>query len=350
MVAGDLKGRYPGLCRLSTMFTEDGSGGTIMKPFSYLRAERAHDAIGAMTRAPNSCFLGRATNLAHTMRPCFPKVPRGVQTRILLFVWIVTLAATARAESGTDLKQLVGEAVDNEIKSQTSEANDNRLWSYRKLTRKRDKERLWGYCETKLGIIHRLLSVNGRPLSGSQLQSEEQRISNLIASPDAVREAQKETTADGKEERNFLKLLPQAFYYQEEKHQANLVTLSFTPDPAFHPSGNEESVIHALQGKLVIDVKQKRLVSIRGRLLYEVKFWGGLAGHLDAGGTFSVESICVAPGDWELRTLDIEMKGKALVFKTISVQEHDIYSDYIQVPPNTTLVEAAERLKKGAGT
>ena len=38
----------------------------------------------------------------------------------------------------------------------------------------------------------------------------------------------------------------------------------------------------------------------------EVKFWGGLAGHLNPGGTFSVELENVEPGDWELKSLDVE--------------------------------------------
>jgi hypothetical protein len=56
----------------------------------------------------------------------------------------------------------------------------------------------------------------------------------------------------------------------------------------------------------------------------EVKFWGGLAGHLDTRAVlFAVASENVAPVDWELKSLDVEMNGKALLFKTITVCEQD---------------------------
>jgi hypothetical protein len=46
-----------------------------------------------------------------------------------------------------------------------------------------------------------------------------------------------------------------------------------------------------------------------------------LRGHLDAGGHFHVKQEEVQPGYWELAVLDVEMKGKALFFETIDVQE-----------------------------
>ena len=281
--------------------------------------------------------------------PHFGERFRMQRTGVLL-IWILAgLAFSGAMSTGTDLRQSVQEVVDNEIRSQTSEANDTLLWSYRKLTRKGTKELLFEYCETKQGVIHRLVAINGRPLSRSQMRSEEQRIQTLIASPAAMREARTQETKDAREERKFMKLLPKVFRYQEEQRRDHLLTLSFVPDPAFHPSGNEEHVIHCLEGKMVLDLEAKRLVSIHGRLRSEVRFWGGLAGHLAAGGTFSVEMMRVAPNDWELKTLNVEMRGKALLFKTISVQQREVYSQYTQVPSNTTLAEAAERLKKDSG-
>jgi len=44
-------------------------------------------------------------------------------------------------------------------------------------------------------------------------------------------------------------------------------------------------------------------------------------GHLNRGGKFEVRQTEVAPGHWEMTALNVEMKGKALFFKTIGVQE-----------------------------
>jgi len=76
---------------------------------------------------------------------------------------------------------------------------------------------------------------------------------------------------------------------------------------------------------------------------------GGLAGHLNRGGTFSVQLENVAPGDWEVKSLNVEMNGKALLFKIITVREQDNYSNYTPIPPDTTLAQAAERLQEDSG-
>jgi hypothetical protein len=250
------------------------------------------------------------------------------------------------ANNSTYSNQLVREVIQNEIQGQ---ANDNNLWSYRELTERKGKSQLLEYCQTKYGTIHSLLAVNGQPLSPSRRQTEAKRIQMLIRSPDAMQAAQRKQSADAKEETRFLRLFPDAFLYQEEGQQGDLLKLGFTPNPNFRPSGNEERVLHCLEGTMVVDLKQKRLVSIDGRLLTEVKFWGGLAGHLNPGGTFSVQLENVAPGDWELKSLDVEMNGKALLFKTITVREQDTYSNYTPIPPNTSLAQAAERLQKDSG-
>ncbi len=247
------------------------------------------------------------------------------------------------ANNSAGANQLVREVIQNEIQAEPS---NNNMWSYRELTNRKGKELLLEYCQTKYGTIHRLLAVNGHPLNPSQRQAEDIRIQKLLRSPDAVRAAQKKERADAQEERKFLRLFLDAFRYQEEGQQGDLMKLGFRPNSDFHPSTDEERVLHSLKGTMVVDVQQKRLVSVNGRLTTEVKFWGGLAGHLNAGGTFSVLSENVAPGDWELKSLDVEMNGKALLFKTITVREQDTYSSYTLVPPSTSLAQAAERLQK----
>jgi len=249
----------------------------------------------------------------------------------------------AAVQSSADPDQLVREVIQNEIQAQISQRD---LWSYRELTRSKGKELLLEYCETKYGSIHRLLAVNGHPLDAKQRQVEDRRIQELIASPGALHEAQKKERADAEEERKFLSLIPKAFRYQVQRRDGDLATLRFTPNRDFEPSGLEAHALAALEGTMVLNVKEKRLVSIRGQLMREVKFWGGLLGHLDQGGTFSVVSENVAPGDWELKSLNIEMNGRALFFKTIAVHEQKSYSNYSPVPPDSTLTQAAERLQK----
>jgi hypothetical protein len=82
----------------------------------------------------------------------------------------------------------------------------------------------------------------------------------------------------------------------------------------------------------------------------EVKFAGGLLGHLDKGGTFDVKQTKIAPGVWDVTYMNIQMNGKALFFKTIAVREKDIRSDYRRVSSQLTLAQAAELLNRQTST
>ena len=77
-----------------------------------------------------------------------------------------------------------------------------------------------------------------------------------------------------------------------------------------------------------------------------MKFTGGLFGHLDKNGTFFVHQEEVAPGHWDLRSMNVHMDGKALFFKTIAVREKKEVSDYRPLPPGTTLRQAATKLQR----
>jgi hypothetical protein len=61
---------------------------------------------------------------------------------------------------------------------------------------------------------------------------------------------------------------------------------------------------------------------------------------LDKGSRFEVRQEEVAPGHWEMTLLMVDMKGKALLFKTIDVQETENHSDFHRVPDDLTLAEA----------
>jgi hypothetical protein len=101
-----------------------------------------------------------------------------------------------------------------------------------------------------------------------------------------------------------------------------------------------------MEGTLVVDAEQKRLVEINGHLTSEVRFLGGLLGHLDKDGTFCVKQQQVGVGHWDLRLMSVQMNGKALFFKTITVLEAKSLLDYKPLPPGATLQQAADFLMR----
>jgi len=288
------------------------------------------------------CWLGRSSEQPpNAVDHCF----RWPNLFVLFAIALLSVVGPVppAVQSEADAQWLAREVIRNEVQA---EAKNNSLWDYRELSKEDGKELPLEYRETKDGTIHCLLAIDGHPLTPREWRAENLRIRKLIRSPEAVRAAQEKEDADAAQERRVLKLFADGFLFREVGREANLVILEFRPNPKFHPSGNMGHVLRCLQGTMVVDANQKRLVSIHGRLTNEVKFWGGLAGHLDPGGTFSVSMQNVAPGDWELKSLDVEMHGKALLFKTIGIEQHNSYSSYTRVPPNETLVQAAGRFQK----
>ena len=69
-------------------------------------------------------------------------------------------------------------------------------------------------------------------------------------------------------------------------------------------------------------------------------------GNPDKGGVFSVRFKQVDSGPWVMAALDVEMNGRALLFKTIAVQEKREFDDYRRVPDGLSLRQAAELLEK----
>jgi len=151
---------------------------------------------------------------------------------------------------------------------------------------------------------------------------------------------------DAEKARNMLKAIPDAFLFQYDGEEDGLVRLNFTPNPRYNPPTRELQVFHALHGKIWIDRAQKRLAHVEGSLFEDVSFWGGMLGRLSKGGTFQVVQQQVAPQHWEVVALDINMNGRAVIFKTINVKHRQRLSDFQRVSDSLTLHQAYEMLLK----
>lgn len=256
---------------------------------------------------------------------------------LLLVVLAWALGLPPLCSSGEDRQieprvsaaELAREVVRNELNAQDS---DRSLWQYRQIREEDGKTESFEVVETRDGEVHRLLAVNGAPLTGKQRQNEDRRIQRLLTSPDA------------EQEKKLLKALPQAFLYEYDGTMGELIKLKFRPNPDFRATNHESEVFHRMEGTMLVDPRHVRLAEIRGQLLTEVKFWDGLLGHLDKGGTFFVKQRNVGAGHWEMTELNVQMNGKALFFKTIGVHEKEIDSDFRPLPDQTTLWQAPKLL------
>jgi hypothetical protein len=237
----------------------------------------------------------------------------------------------------------VRDVLRNEVEAQE---HDHALWSYSKQVREEGKQKLFRVYQTSEGEIERLVAADGRPLTPMRAQKEDQRIERLITHPAEMRQQEKKRHSDAEQAQELLRMFPEAFEFRYAGTQGSLVRLEFRPNPKFHPPNHAAQVFHHMNGTMLLDAEQKRLAAIDGTLTSEVKFFGGIFGHLDKGGTFLVQQQEVSGHFWEVTEMHIHMSGKAVFFKTIGVQEDESYSNFEAVPSDTTLSQAAEILKR----
>lgn len=246
--------------------------------------------------------------------------------------------------TGENATHLVQQVVYNEVNGTKS---DHLRFTYR--TRKETPKGTTTkqIIETREGTVSRLIAVNDQPPSSEQRQQDQERIQKLVNDPAEQQRKHREQEDDAKKAEDMLRVLPDAFLYEEIGREGDLIKFHFHPRPHFDPPSREASVYRGMEGTLTVDGRQKRLVRIDGHLFQDVTFGWGILGRLEKGGTFFVEQKQLEGPRWEVTTMDVNMNGKALFFKTISMHEKEVSTDFRRVPENLSLKQAVDMLEKG---
>jgi hypothetical protein len=203
--------------------------------------------------------------------------------------------------------------------------------------------------ETNDGTVARLLSVNDRPPTADQRASDEKKLDKLLRDPDERKDRMEEQKKDEQRTRMMVKALADAFLYQydgeEMANGTQCIRLSFRPNPDFDPPSRETMVYRGMQGRMLVDPKQERMVRIDATLFDDVTFGWGVLGRLNKGGHFLVEQANVGEA-WETTRMELDFVGKALMFKTIKIKESEIATDFRKVAPNLSLAQAVDLLRR----
>jgi hypothetical protein len=276
---------------------------------------------------------------------------------IVAFVTVTTTASVCAQESKPPKispVELVRATVANEV------AADNHpevlhMFRSEKKTPKGSQTRL--YVETKDALGAMLIAVNGHSLSPQQQKAEDDHLTWLVKNPDQLRKKRAREKEDEERTLRIVKALPDAFLYEYAgtanagpglgKPGDELVRLKFTPNPAYEPPSHVEEVLAGMKGELLIDQQSKRLARIDGTLFREVSFGWGIIGHLDKGGHFRVQQADLGLGDgaWGITEMDLNMTGKILLFKSLSLISNEVLSDFRKMPENLTFAQGVQMLK-----
>ena len=246
------------------------------------------------------------------------------------------LGAQARAQ---DAKQIVQQAVKAEL---AANHDDQSHWRY---LRSEAGGNSWVIVETEHGAISRHVAETGGPASAKTLAEDDARNQKFIHDPAEQRKQRANGEQDDKSAVELLNLMPQAFVWTAVGETPETTTLSFKPDPNFHPPDMEARVMGAMSGTLIVDKAQHRIRTFKGRLESDVTIGFGLLARIKQGSTFDVERRPVAPGYWEITETHVHISGHALFFKTIGEQEDEVKTAFTFVPLGTSLQQAVGLLK-----
>lgn len=243
----------------------------------------------------------------------------------------------------TDPNRFVAEVIQHELKL---DATDRSHWRYIYFHSDEKNSYERDVIETKDGELARELLRNGRPLTADQRQQDEDRMRKLVSDPGERAKREKRKKDDAEKAMQMLKAIPDAFIFKYDGFDGNLVRLTFFPNPHYDAPTRELRVFRSLSGKMWIDPQARHLARIDGTLFEDVTFGWGLLGRLNKGGTFNVVQKEVAPDHWEVVSLDVNMTGHAVIFKTLNVRERESFRDFQRMADDLTIAQAYNLLEK----
>jgi hypothetical protein len=222
------------------------------------------------------------------------------------------------------------------VSNERSERTGGHMWTER-------------VVEIPAGRVRLLLAEDGKPLSPEREQQERARLAAVMASPDAFLEREQTQKNDEASARKMLDLLPQGFVFDNVRLQDGVWRMDFHPNPDFSPGGIEERALHGMSGWVAIDAGQMRLLHIEGKLNKDVSIGFGLLATIRAGSCFSTDRSEI-DGHWRTVRVATDIRGKAILFKTVSKNSEITRSAFRYLGPSITLAEAVGLVEQAPGS
>jgi hypothetical protein len=275
------------------------------------------------------------------------KLALGLAVNLTLVIALYSQESPLKVAPG----DLVRETIAHEV-SAANQSQTRHMFRSRRQSPKGSQTHL--YIETNDAMAGMLIAVNDQPLSDQQLQAERNHLYWLSGNPEALRKKRAREKEDADRTMRIVKALPDAFRYEYAGKETGalglgkagdeLIKLNFTPNPAYSPPSHVEQVLEGMQGYVLIDATAHRLAKIDGSLFREVSFGWGIIGHLNKGGRFCVQQADVGDGTWDITAMSLQITGKILMFKGITMISDETFSDFRSVPGDLTFAKAVTML------
>jgi hypothetical protein len=238
-------------------------------------------------------------------------------------------------------KKLIGEVCYNELQQREKRT----LWSY--VAERHGNNHIFRekVIESVDGPVRHLLAVDGLPPTPAQIKEEDDLHQKLLKNPSGRRAIQKQRDDDDKTMEELLRIIPEAFVFEDEGKEGESERIAFHPNPGFQPKTYEQRILHALDGIVFIDLHDKRIARLSGSLGTRVKFGYGLIGHVDQGGTTEITRVHLSPGVWKTSAEKIDIDGRFVILKTINKHQDESRTGFEKVAPDTTFAQALNEIE-----
>jgi hypothetical protein len=239
-------------------------------------------------------------------------------------------------------KDLIRDACYNELQQREKTT----LWSYVAERHSNNHVFREQVIETVDSPVRHLLAVDGHAPTSVQMKEENDRQQRLLKSQSGRHAIQKQQEDDNKKMEELLRIIPEAFVFEDQGKEAESEKIAFHPNPEFKPKTYEQRILHALDGIVFIDLHEKRIARLSGSLGTRVVFGYGVIGHVDQGGTTEITRIHLSPGVWKTSAEKIDIDGRFVMLKTIDKHQDESRTGFEPVAPNTTFAQALDEIAK----
>jgi hypothetical protein len=206
--------------------------------------------------------------------------------------------------------------------------------------------------ETNDGAVARLVAINDQPLSATDEQKEQDRLTGLLTDPSRQRHRKQAEAEDTGRVLKVMQALPNAFTYQyageAEGPTGKVEKFTFRPNPSFDPPDLETEALTAMTGEIWVDAAEGRVAKLEGHLQQDVDFGWGILGRLNKGGSIVVEQADVGNHQWRIVHFQMVMRGR-LVFKTRSFDTVEDETQFVPVPAGLGYAQAIQMLRSDSG-
>lgn len=185
--------------------------------------------------------------------------------------------------------------------------------------------------------VDRLMKRDGKALSPDEERHENERLQKRVQEYEkkqvkAVDRA--DTRQEVQRDRNdvqvsdFLRMERFTNPRRETFRGHEVVVFDFEPNPSYKPTCMVEHLLHELEGAVWIDEQAQDVVRLEAYLKSSFKLAGGLFASLQKGSAFTFEQAKINDEVWMPSFLEVHVSAKLLLFKGLSGNFTDRYTDY----------------------